>query len=348
MENRMLKEFPTFADHPELDAGEKLINYAWDFEAYVKDRVAFRAQFVGIGKQIRDFVKPVVYREGQLVYLNGRENHKYYAGMNGWLIEKFQGKPLLTAEQLQKLSAGLNNIADYLGERNIPLIIIICPDKDSVYPEYYPEIFKQAVAPIPLDIVTDYLNSNVNASVYSSKDELIANKEQFRTYNKSEGDLSHYNSVGGFIEYQELIRHLKEYFLEMEVLSFDDVDISYNENGDQIAEIKDTSRIRQLEATFFENIPAEIRPVFRTGIEINGFENDDSSLPTALFMADSYYLTYGIFVAANFHLSVGIHYDYIEHFTEYLDLFQPDVVIIQVAERAIPDFADIIAPPIKY
>jgi hypothetical protein len=154
------------------------------------------------------------------------------------------------------------------------------------------------------------------------------------TFNKAEGDLTHYNSIGGFIEYQELIRHMKEYFPNMEALSFDDVNIYYDEDGIPSVEMKDISGIRELDSTFYANFPE----IPDNPLDIFGFENNNASLPTVLFMRDSYYNIFDKYVAANFHYSLGIHYSYMYKFRDYIDLYNPDIIVFEVAERQIPAF----------
>jgi hypothetical protein len=335
-ENRMLQEFPAFAEHPDLSLVQRLARFAQEFEEYIKDRIGFRLDLVAIGQDIEALFEPVVYTDGGLYFVNGRQGHKYFAYNQGWMIKKFQGEPLLTDEELEAVAAMLNQISACLKERDIPMIVFFCPDKDSVYPEYYPSIFKQAEPPIPLDAVTDYMRENVDADVYNIKDTLISYKDEYMTYNKAEGDLEHYNAIGAFIEYQELIKHVQKYFPDLKMMSFDDVTISYGEDGVPSVEMNNMSRVWELSESFFAGLPEAA-----SHWHYVGFANDEAS-PTALFIRDSYYDFggYGVFTAANFRYSIGIHYSYIANYKEIIDLFQPDVVIVEVAERQLPSFAE--------
>jgi len=74
-----------------------------------------------------------------------------------------------------------------------------------------------------------------------------------------------------------------------------------------------------------------------------GYENVDATLPTALFLRDSYFELFADFTATNFHQSIGIHYENMAHFEEYVEYFEPDVVIFEAAERQIAWFAEVVS-----
>ena len=66
------------------------------------------------------------------------------------------------------MADSLNGISRFLGQKNIPLLVMFCPDKESVYPEYYPKSIKRGPEPIQLDIITEYLNEQTTADVFVS------------------------------------------------------------------------------------------------------------------------------------------------------------------------------------
>ena len=81
------------------------------------------------------------------------------------------------------------------------------------------------------------------------------------------------------------------------------------------------------------------------------FENDDPGLPTILVMRDSYagagtpertYLTG--YIPQQFGTSILIHYLNIPHFEEYVDLFEPDIVVFEAVDRGLPLLPDMIRP----
>jgi hypothetical protein len=46
------------------------------------------------------------------------------------------------------------------------------------------------------------------------------------------------------------------------------------------------------------------------------------------------------YIPEHFSKTVLIHWYNMEYFKEYIDLYRPDVVVLEVAEHLLPDFAD--------
>lgn len=329
-EKRVLAERPPLSS--ELTAKE----YIGQFDSWFSDNIGVRNTCISLYQGIEGINQAVQYTEGGYIFLNGREGHRYFAYDNGWLIEKFQGHAVLSDVQLETVTASLNQFAADLNQQGIPVLAFIPPDKESVYPEYYPNAIIPGPQPIQLDIVTDYLNENTTFPVYNSKERLIAEKENFLVYNKSYGDLEHYNSIGGFFEYQELMAHLKEYYPETQVLTLDDIDITYDSDNIPVITQHQTNYQREPEGYFQEVV---LEP--NTSWACHAYINEDRELPKILVMGDSYAMKYGNFVANHFSDAVFIHYSNIMHLQEYVDYFQPDIVVFEVAERELRSFAEL-------
>jgi hypothetical protein len=84
------------------------------FDSWISDNIGFREQMITLYKSINQIEKQGQYTDGQYLMLTGQEGHHYFAGVDGNLIQKFQGKPFLTDEQLFGLANGLNQIKNYL------------------------------------------------------------------------------------------------------------------------------------------------------------------------------------------------------------------------------------------
>lgn len=332
-ENRVLAVQPNLSDLLNQPA-----DYVRQFDEWFSDNVGFREQLINLKQKIEDFDEPVQYTDGEYVYLRGQQGHRYFAYTDGWMIGKFQGKEFLTNEQLSGMASGLDDISQYLNEKGIPLIAIICPDKESVYPEYYPKSIIRGSEPIQLDIITQYLKEHTNIDVYNIKNRLVAEKENYLSYNKAMGDLTHYNRIGAFFEYLELMSHINIYFPDMKPYTFDDVDITCDEDGVFNVSLQQEAPNIELDPGFFDNI--EVNRPFTW--QQRAFENLDRSLPTILFMRDSYTDLFVDFIAPHFGNTIAIHYSNLESFEEYITLYDPDIVVFESAERELCSFADTI------
>jgi hypothetical protein len=340
-ENRMLARRPFLADiknHPGT--------FVREFDAWFKDSTGFREWLVTLynvmGKN--RWLNGVWYTEGNLVYLIGESGHIYFAGLKGslFLIDKFQGKQFLTDDQLTNMADKLEEAKTYLDKQGIPLIVMFCTDKETIYPEFYPRSIKRGPEPIQLDVITGYLQERTTVDVFNIRQALLA-KNNFMLYNVSLGDLNHYNEIGAFFAYRELMRHVNIYLPEIIPYELSDVDISYNEDGIPHVLLKTDMVYKELDVSFFDDVDV-IRP-FVFSWDNQAYENTESDLPVILFFRDSYILEpfIGKYLAQHFGKAIFIHYRNMEHFEEYINRYKPDIVIFESAERELNGFADYIA-----
>jgi len=248
------------------------------------------------------------------------------------MIGKFQGRTFLSDEQIEGLAYGLEEIKTYLDNKGIPLVVMFCADKESIYPEYYPRTIIRGPEPIQLDIITEYVRSHTDVDVFNIKDCLVAVKDEYLVFDKNSDDLTHYNEIGAFFAYQELTRHISKYFPDIEPFTLEDVDITYNDRG-AYHDIPDVQLKQKIKYQRFDT---------EYGLM---FENDDASLPTILLMRDSYagngnYLS--TYIPQQFGKTIMIHWSNMANLVEYIETFQPDIVVFESAERELRGFANAI------
>ena len=335
-ENRVLAARP-----PISDAFQHPADFIERFDQWLNDNLGFRDSLLGYYGFVKKLENNTQYTDGSYIMLIGKEGHHYFADINGWLIEKFQGKTYLDEEQLRELASGLENVNHYLAKKGIPLIVMFCVDKETIYPEYYPKSIKRGPDPIQLDIITDYIIKHTDIDIFNIKENLLSQKDTYLVFDKN-GDsaLSHYNEIGAFFAYQELMQHITAYMPEIKAFSIDDVAITYSDTitykNVPDVQLKSELTYERVDDIFFEGVPL--------GHPSEGvaFRNKDSTLPTVLFMRDSYsgngnYLSR--YIPEHFKESVFIHWSNMENFDAYIEHFKPDIVIFESAERAISSFA---------
>jgi len=340
-ENRMLAERPRISDiksHPGT--------FVQDFDAWFKDSTGFRKQLLSLYNVMdkNQWLNGISYTDGQYVYVVGEEGHHYFANNNGWMISKFQGKPYLSDEQILNMRVKLEEVKTFLDKKGIPLVVMFCTDKESIYPEYYSKSIKRGPEPIQLDMITAYLQEHTSVDVFNIRKTLLAEKNNYLLYNVSSGDLTHYNEIGAFFAYRELMRHVNIHFPEISPYGLDDIDISYNEKGIPDISLKAKITFKESPLSFFDDVEL-IRPY---SWENTAFENDNPDLPVILFLRDSYTVCddkkfISQFIASHFGKAIFIHYQNMEHFEEYIAKYKPDIVVFESAERQLNWFADCVA-----
>ena len=342
-ENRMLANFPELSDikrHPET--------FIRGFDVWFKDSTGFREQMLIPYNVIskNKWLNNIWYTDGQYIYLIGEEGHHYFT-FNGSLIRKFQGKPFLSDDQLTNMAAKLDAVKIYLDDKGIPLIVMFCTDKESVYPEFYPRSIKRGPEPIQLDVITAYLQENTGVDVFNIRQALFANKNNYLLYplvdDKSHAprDYLHFNEIGAFFTYRELMKHINVYFPQIIPYELNDVNIHYDGNGAPNVSLKAKTVYRKLDPSFFDDVIVK-RPFT---LENEAYENENPDLPVILFIRDSYTFEnyFGTYFPSHFGKAIFIHYQNMKRFDEYIDKYKPDIVVFQSAERQLSWFADEVA-----
>jgi len=333
-ENRMLAPCPKLADiknHPET--------FIRDFDAWFKDSTGFKEQLVSLynvmGKNT--WFNGFWYKDGQYTYLIGEQGHHYFADVDGALISKYQGKQFVSDEQLTHLAVGLEEVKAYLDKQGIPLVVMICTDKESIYPEFYPKSITRGSEPIQLDEITGYLQEHTTVDVFNIRQALVAEKDNFLLYYIIDtmsftADFAHYNQIGAFFAYRELMRYINKYFPQIISYELNDVDICYDEKERPHVSLKQKKLYRKLDQPFFDDAGYAC-------------ENTESGLPVILFMRDSYaaeeYI--GKYIAQQFGKAIFIPFPYLENFEEYIDKYKPDIVVFESSERGFEYFSECVS-----
>ena len=339
-ENRMLAASPVLAD---LKKGPE--TFIRKFDAWFKDSTGFREQLLTLYHAVEEsrLLNTIWNVEGGHVFLVGEQGYRYFADQGGILIPKFQGKQFLSDEQLQNTAAKLEEVRKYLDGRGIPLAVMICPDKESVYPEFYPKLIKRGPEPDQLDVITGYLREHTGADVFSIRRALVAEKDAYPPWDKAGGlgALTHYNQIGAFFGYRELMRHINIHFPGMVPYELEDLEISYDELGENpVVSFKEEKRYKKLDSSFFEDFSVVDDWWGHNWNE--AYENTDPGLPVILLFRTSFsgeeYT--GKFIAQHFGKAILTQFVNMGHIEEYVTKYKPDIVVFETAERALDMFAD--------
>jgi len=345
-ENRMLANLPQLIDikeHPET--------FVQDLDAWFKDSTGFREQLIGFYNMMakNTWFNSIWLSNGKINYLVGKQGHYYFASLksfgdlNSNWMNVFQGKKILPDNQLANMAVKLEEVKTYLDRKGVPMIIMFNTMKEFVYPEFYPELLKRGPEPIPLDVITQYLQENTSVDVFNIRQALLAEKNNYMLYeyDRSHGDLTHYNEIGAFFAYRELMRHINIYFPEITPYELSDIVIDYDTVGMPHISLKKEKKYKRLDASFFDGISLSDLAI-KEWIGFNeAYENIESDLPVILFLRTSFsaenYI--GKYIANHFGRVIMLHFEHMEHIEEYIDRFKPDIVVFETVDRLLDLFA---------
>ncbi len=196
-ENRELAEAPT---------GDcSLAEYADGWERYLGDNFGFRRYLIrwnSILKLSCLGVSPV-----SSVIL-GKDSWLFYhseALADGNTVNDWRGTIPLSQTELVRLQEQLEANESVFAEKGIPYLVVIVPNKSTVYSEYMPDTIRKFRDTTRLDQFMEHMRRHSRVSVLDLREALFKAKSSHPLYWKTD---SHWNSYGAYIGYSEIVRRL--------------------------------------------------------------------------------------------------------------------------------------------
>lgn len=328
-ENRKLSQFPDFYD----DQGNRNINFNNQFETWINDNIGFRSNMVIANAKIQYYLFDVLSNNTDM-YLGPKGEFNY--ATEEMLID-YQHLNLKSGEALNFLAEGFQCASDYLENRNIQMYYFQCWDKHSIYPEYFPKTVIQYGKFSKTDSIVKTLTDQTNVCVVSPKSELIAGKKRYDTYSKW-GDATHWTPRGAFIGYQKLMKVLNDNnHGKYKILQEDNYEIAEKDQGLTLfGGIHKECILEEFEIKNPQAYMTNEKLSLYADDKRHKFYTNDSvnNRDCVLVLGDSYFNNFIVDdIAESFYETLIIWGDYCDDFVNIIDTYEPDIVIIENAER---------------
>ena len=186
-EKRKFKEKPKF----DLKALDK---YPINYENYFNDNISLKNEFVKLKNLIDVFIFNNIIFNNVLLGKDRWLFFKSHLNMREINFEKNKNKLIFLNNELKK--------------RNIDFILMICPNKEFVYSDYLPNYINLKDYVSPGDKFVEYITNTTDIKVVYPKKELLKFKNKYQLYYKYD---HHWNSLGGYIGYLDLMKGLDMY-----------------------------------------------------------------------------------------------------------------------------------------
>jgi len=266
-------------------------------------------------------------------------------GKNGWIfytgdrsIAGYQNIDALNNKKLMNFKRKLDSLNADLKARGITLLVVIPPNKSTIYPQYMPNEIPVLGQRSSLDQFVDYMKSNGDAFILDLRPVLLDAGRSQAIYYKTD---THWNDLGAYYGYIKILRALElDYpLLTPRPLS----DFKYTYVGDSVRDLpllmglsKHTEENWILIPSFANQLE-ESKIALPDGRYIRTVINTDRQLPKLLVFGDSFYDSLAHFIEPHFSTVKTIPFKY-EKGIWSLDWIQrenPDIVIIEIVERYI-------------
>lgn len=334
-ENRQLAQLP------KLDF-ENLGDFPKAFNSYYNDHFGFRK--TGL----------MLYNHFNYFFLKKSPiPDKAILGKDNWLfkgrdIDIYRGKERLTPEELTTLETHLRKREEYLKEKGCKLMIVLVPMKKEIYSEYVPDEYYRLTSYTLTDQFLDMVKNKTDIEILDVRDKLKSEKKYYpELYHKHD---NHWNDIGAFYTYQEIIKRLNTEFDLGEPRSIDEYEIVTTEcKPGSIARLLGVDDVIKTTRT-------DLNPLFKVKSERlekryeapkrcphpwiyeRRYSTSNDSLPRLLMVNDSFGEYLYPLLSEHFSYSIFLFdtWEYKLH-TDKLDTEKPDIFIMCMVESLIPN-----------
>ncbi|WP_346678164.1 hypothetical protein [uncultured Brachyspira sp.] len=317
-ENRTLASKPIFMS-------TNINEYPKKYEEYFNDYLPFRNELVKL-KNLNDiFIFKNVF------------NRIVFLGKEKWLFHKWNNIYSFNEEELETAKNNLIHFRDELKKKNIDFILLICPDKQLVYPEYVPNYIKGKLPNNGTEIFVEYIKNNTDIKVVYPKEELLKYKDKYQLYYKYD---AHWNTLGAYIEYTQLMKSFGIYIDNIDNVDIKDFDGNQSYNLG-VYQYNDMAYLLSLNSLKYYNddktyiISNYITKNYETNYYISSenFSFNSKSYKSKdniIIIRDSFGLNMIDYIATGFRQSKFIHLDTFKN--ENITECKPDIVVFQLVE----------------
>lgn len=334
-EKRSMLEEPVFS-------WNSLGSYFKEYEKYYDENFSFRNDLIALHANI------------SISLFDISNTHKVVIGKKGWLFynNKSDGDPtgnyqqniLVTDNDLTKIHKNITKIASFLDSLQIALLIVVTPDKQSIYPEFMPSnyVIKNPYGKgTRTDQVISCLRDSTQAHILDLRTVLLEKKDnsKFPLFYKLD---SHWNAWGAFYGYKEIMNALS--FKSRDESDYEAIQ-KKKESGDLALALSKKHWIEENNIQMNPNFDVNVSHENSTniyGVSLIGtpliYHNENAALPKLLMLRDSYAIELCRFLPQHFRESILLSTHRFSK--EFIRKERPDVVIIEICERYMMDLRD--------
>jgi hypothetical protein len=249
-------------------------------------------------------------------------------------LDNLRREKPLTQEQLALKAKILKQRRDWLAARGIKYLVVLVPNKATVYPELAPASVRPLYPKGPAEQLADHLKAHTDVEAIDLTAPLVAAKAERRTHPRLD---AHWNEYGGYVGYRATVEKLAEWFPGMRPVAEDECVIEDRESGGDLAYIMGFPELTEIR-TFMRPAQSRMKGLDGWG----GFVNqsltsrvDDPGLPRAVIFHDSFMTAEKQFLSEHFS-EARYRWVYTDFDVAAINETKPHVVIQEMIERSLP------------
>ena len=305
----------------------------------VSDRFLWRMDLIEKFNDFRYSVGDRVFSAG----LVGKDGWLFYSG--DFSIHDYQKTSPVSKKQLKGLEKILSSLNESVARYGGTLLVVIPPDKNTIYPQYMPDQIPVIGQTSRLDQFMKYIQENTEVQVLDLRPALTGASQSSQIYYKSD---AHWNCLGAYYASNEIISKFKILYPGMQNHPLSDYEPGLF--TDSSLDISTTMGLGLQEdtPTLTPKFPTNSisYAIYEQNKSIQIAVNSQKDLPSAMILHDSFYPEcLDQFLEPQFSRTLSMHYAMVKlsDYMELIDTEKPDVVIVEFAERHIEYFFKLIS-----
>lgn len=186
--------------------GYSIVSFPRRFERYWNDSFAFRWYLIR-GHSLLKLALGVSPSPKALV---GRDGYLFYAAEQS--VDYFRAVKPFTPAELARWRQDLEDRRAWLAARGIRYLVVVAPNKETIYPEFMPPVLRPVRPQTRLDQLLAELRQHSDIDILDLRPALRAAKEHGRVYHKTD---THWNDAGAVVAADEILARTKDWFPEL-------------------------------------------------------------------------------------------------------------------------------------
>lgn len=310
------------------------------------DSIAERGALIAVNDATSDnAARAAISRQTGMGAAATTQAEQVLVGEDGWLyytgaatLDYYRRVRPYRPEELDAWEQAFIERRDWLAARGIEYIVIIAPNKHTIYPEFMPASIECMDRPSHLDRWQERMAAADGPPIsHDLRPALMASKSINRVYHRTD---SHWNAYGAYIAYSEMIRALAGRIAIPAPWPIEAFDVTTRDGpGGGLANmmgLPDIYREEWIELAPRQPRLAETVLKERRSYPIHIVEHPDKSLPRAVVFHDSFFVRMTPFVGEHFsRLTQAWTYEFDP---ELIERERPQVVIQELVERVLARF----------
>jgi len=278
------------------------------------------------------------FKVGDQVYnsaLIGKEGWIFYTGDRN--VQEYQKVDSLNKNTLMIFARELNRLNKELGKEGRTLLVVIPPNKGTIYSQYMPDQIPVIGQKSPLDQFVEYMKQNGDIPILDLRPTLLDASRSQGIYYKTD---THWNDVGAYYGYVTIMRTLARDYPAL--LPHPITDFEYRNIGTSTRDLPLLMGLPNYKEENWFLVPKfevdlkETSAVLSYGADhTRTVTNSDSQLPKLMVFHDSFYVSLSHFIEPHFSSTVTIPYTNKKNIwsLDWIEQENPNIVIIEIVER---------------